>query len=116
MNWRGVADITDRRSGMSIPLVIAQMSCDQPFDSATHEVVCLVKRHLYELAFAVPHAFRSSAGGAQPCLYMRVRHLDHTGGFCLHLGEIERLSEDLLQVMKYVQFENQRMGASKPVA
>lgn len=101
---------------MSISLEMHYTSCDQSFDPATHEVMCLVKRHLYELAFVVPLAPQSPSGDAQPCLYMRVKAMDNAGGFRLNLEDVECLYEDILQMMEYVQNERQRMEASKPIA
>jgi hypothetical protein len=54
---------------MTVLLTAPPPSSDQPFDLAAHDVMCLMKRHGYELALAVPHLPHPSAGGSRPCLH-----------------------------------------------
>jgi hypothetical protein len=54
---------------MTVLLTAPHPSSDQPFDVAAHEVMCLMKRHAYELALAVHHLPHAFEGGSQPCLH-----------------------------------------------
>jgi hypothetical protein len=92
------------------------MSCDQRFDAAAHDVICLVKRHTYELAFAIPPSAHGLRGGAQPCLHVRVKQTCVGGGFALNLEDVECFYEDLLQMMEYLQNERQRIELSESIA
>jgi hypothetical protein len=92
------------------------MSCDQSFDAAAHDVICLVKRHTYELAFAVPPSAHGLPGRAQPCLHVRLKQTSVAGGFVLNLEDVERFYEDLLQMMEYLQNERQRIGLPQSTA
>jgi hypothetical protein len=89
---------------------------------ATHEVMCLVKRHTYELAFAIPDLPHDSPEETQPHLHgrvnlhVRLKQTYDTEGFVLNLEDVERLYEDLLQMMEYLRNERQRIELSKPVA
>jgi hypothetical protein len=83
---------------------------------AAPDIMCLVKRHTYELAFAIPHSPQGSPAEALPCLHVRVKHTGDAGGFVLNLGDVECFYEDLLQMMEYLQNERQRVGLSKPIA
>jgi hypothetical protein len=89
---------------------------DQPFSVAACDVRCLVKRHAYELALAIPHPQHASAGGSQPCLHVRVKRPCHVGGFVLGLEDVECFYEDLLRMMEYLQSERQRIGPAQPMA
>lgn len=101
---------------MMVSLVTPDASCDQPFEVVTHDVMCLVKRHAYELAFAVAHSPHAPAGEAQPRLHVRVKQPGQAGEFVLALEDIERFYEDLLQMIEYLQTERQKVGMSKPMA
>jgi hypothetical protein len=92
------------------------MSHEQSFDAAAHEVICLVKRHTYELAFAVPPSAHGLPGGAQPCLHVRLKQTCVAGGFVLNLADVECLYEDLLQMVEYLQNERHRTGLSQSIA
>jgi hypothetical protein len=116
MQTISIAAVADWRHHMTISSAALETSCDQPFDAATYDVMCLVKRRAYELAFAVPHSPPALADGAQPCLHVRVKQSPQGGGLLLSLEEVERFYEDLLQMMHYVQNERQKNGASKPIA
>jgi hypothetical protein len=100
---------------MTVRLVAPETSLDQPLDAATHDVMCLVKRRAYELAFAVPLEPHALTGGAQPRLHVRVKQPGHAGGFVLSLREVEGFYEDLLQMMQYLQNERQKTGSSKSI-
>jgi hypothetical protein len=99
-----------------ISLAPPTMACDQPFDLATHDVMCLVKRQTYELAFTlprVPHAVRDEA---QLRLHLHVKWACRAGELVLSLGDTERLHADLLQMIEYWQIERQKSGRLKPVS
>jgi hypothetical protein len=101
---------------MTVSLVTPDASYDQPFEVVTHDVMCLVKRHAYELAFAVPHAPHAPADEAQPRLHVRMKQPCRAGEFVLALEDVERFYEDLLQMIEYLQTERQKIGMSKPMA
>lgn len=100
---------------MTVSLADLDISCDRLSSEETHDVMCLVKRHAYELAFAVPHAPHVLDDGAQPRLHIHVKRPCQAGGFALNLEDVERFYEDLLQMLEYLQNERQRTAASKPV-
>jgi hypothetical protein len=99
---------------MTVSLTIPDMPCNQPLDAATHDVMCLVKRHTYELAFAVPLPPYTLAGGAQPRVHVCVKQPCQTGGLVLNLEDVECLYEDLLQLMAYIQNERQALVRADP--
>ena len=101
---------------MTVPLASPETSCEQSYDEVTHDVMCLVKRDAYELAFAVPHLPRTHADEAQPCLHVRVKQPCQAGGFVLDLEDVESFYEDLLQMIEYWQIECQKIGRTKPMA
>ena len=86
----------------------------RPPSEETHDVMCLVKRHTYELAFAVPHSPDALARGAQPKVYIRVKTPCRTGQFIFDLADVERFHEDLQQMLEYMQSERQKTGISTP--
>ena len=98
-----------------ISLAPPAMACDQPFDLATHDVMCLVKRQTYELAFTLPHVPHAMRAEAKLRLHMHVKWACRAGEFALSLGDTERLYEDLLRVIEYCHTERQKRGRSKPV-
>jgi hypothetical protein len=100
---------------MTVSLADPKLSCEQPLGAETYDVMCMVKRHAYELAFAVPHASRAIACGAQPCMHIRVKTPCQAEGFVLTLENVARFYEDLLQMMEYLQREHQKLGTSKPL-
>jgi hypothetical protein len=99
---------------MTVSLATPDITCDQSFDVATHDVICLVKRHAYELAFALPHSPQAMADKAQLRLHVHVRWPCQAGGFVLSLGDIERFYADLLQMIEYWHTERQKTGLTKP--
>jgi hypothetical protein len=111
-----IVGIPDWRPHMAVALASPETSCDHPFDAATHEVMCLVKRRAYELALVVPHTPHGLAGAVQPCLHIYVKQPCEAGGFVLSLQEVERFYEDLLHMRNYVQHEGHRLGAAQPIA
>jgi hypothetical protein len=78
--------------------------------------MCLVKRHAYELAFAIPHAPQMQLYPPQPHVYVRVKTVGQTAGFILDLTVVEQLYEDLLRMLEYLQRERQKTEASKPLS
>jgi hypothetical protein len=98
---------------MSVSLVTLHESDDQPGGNDTHDVMCLVKRHTYELTFAVPHAPQAETCHTQPHVYVHVKTPCQAAGFILDLPEVEQLYEDLLQMLEYMQRERRTTGASK---
>jgi hypothetical protein len=100
---------------MTISLADRYISRDQSSCEATYDVMCLVKRRTYELAFAVPRAPHTLTHGAQLCLHVRLKTQCQTGGFTLTLAEVEQCYEDLLQIREYMQSERQKIGTSKPL-
>ena len=99
---------------MSISLATLHESDDRPSGHATHDVMCLVKRHTYELTFAIPHAPQAQICRPQPHVYVRVKTPGQAAGFILDLPDVEQLYEDLLQMLEYLQRERQKAEASKP--
>jgi hypothetical protein len=100
---------------MSIPIVTLHESDDRPRGHDTHNVMCLVKRHTYELTFAIPQAPQAQTCRPRPHVYVRVKTPDHAAGFILDLPDVEQLYEDLLQMLEYLQRERRRTEASKPL-
>jgi hypothetical protein len=100
---------------MTVSIATPDISCNQPFDVATHDVMCLVKRHAYELVFALPHALHAMADEAQLRLQVHVKWPCQAGGFVLSLKDVERFYEDLGQMIEYWQTERQKIAMSKPV-
>jgi hypothetical protein len=99
---------------MTVSPLVPEASLDQSLDAASRDVMYLVKRRAYELAFAVAQAPDASAHGVQPRLHVRMRQPCQGGGFVLSLREVERFYEDLLQMMLYIQ--NERHGKPAPLA
>ena len=100
---------------MSVSLTTFYESDDRPSGCDTHDVMCLVKRHTYELTFAIPHAPRAQTCRPQPHVYVRVKAPGQAAGFILDLPDVEQLYEDLLQMLEYVQRERRKTEDSKPV-
>ena len=100
---------------MTVLLATPDMSNHQSFDVATHDVMCLVKRHAYELAFALPHSLHAMADEAQLCLHVHVKWPGQAGGFVLPQRDIARVYADLLQMIEYWQTERQKIARSRPV-
>ena len=100
---------------MTVSLATPDMSCKQPFDVRTHDVMCLVKRHAYELVFALPQALHAMTDEAQLCLHVHVKRPCQAGQFVPPLGDIQRFHEDLLQMIEYWQTERQKITMSKPM-
>ena len=86
--------------------------CDRPSSEDTHDVMYLVKRRTYELAFAVPHAPHALAHGAQPRLHVRVKTQCQTGGFTLVVEDMPQFYTDLRQMMEYMQSERRKLSTS----
>jgi hypothetical protein len=101
---------------MTVLLTAPHPSSDQPFDVAAHDVMCLMKRHAYELALAVSHLPHALAGGSQLCLHVRLKRPWHGGGFVLSREDVECFYKDLLRMMEYLQSERQRIGPAQPMA
>jgi hypothetical protein len=87
---------------------------DRPPSGETHDVMCLVKRHTYELAFAVPHSPDALARGLPPKVYIRVKTPCRTARFSFDLADVERFHEDLLRMLEYMRSERQKAGISTP--
>lgn len=100
---------------MSVSLTTLRASDDRPSGLDTHDVMCLVKRHTYELTFAIPHAPQAQTCRPQPHVYVRVKALGQTAGFMLDLPDVEQLYEDLLQMLEYLQRERRKTEGSKPL-
>jgi len=100
---------------MSVSLTTLHESDDRLSGADTHDVMCLVKRRTYELMFAVPHAPQAQTCSTQPRVYVRVKTSCQAAGFTLELPDVERLYEDLLQMLEYVQHEHRRPTAPKPL-
>jgi hypothetical protein len=94
---------------MTVSLADHDVSFDQSLGEQAHEVICLVKRHAYELAFTIPHAPIALAHGAQPSLHIRIKTLCPTGGFILSLDDLRCFYEDLLLMMEYLRSERQKI-------
>jgi hypothetical protein len=99
-----------------ISLAPPDMACDQAFDRATRDVMCLVKRPAYELAFTLPHVPHAMRDETQLRLHVHVKWACQAGEFVLSLGDTARLYEDLLQIIEYWRTEGQKSGRSKPVS
>jgi hypothetical protein len=99
-----------------ISLTPPDMACNQPFDMATHNIMCLVKRHAYKVSFTLPHVPHAMSDEAQLRLHVQVRGACQAGEFGLSLGDTERLYEDLRQIIEYWQTERQKSRRSKPVS
>jgi hypothetical protein len=100
---------------MSVPLTTLQECANRPSGHDTHDVMCLVKRHTYELTFAIPHALQAQTCRPQPRVYIRVKTPGQAAGFILDLPDVEQLYEDLLQMLEYLQRERRKTEASKPI-
>jgi hypothetical protein len=99
---------------MSVSLANFNATYDRSLNEDTHDVMCLVKRHTYELAFAVPHAPQALACGAQPRIYVRAKTPCQAGRFILELADVEQFYGDLVQMLEYMQSERQKTGVSMP--
>jgi hypothetical protein len=97
---------------MSVPLATFHESDDRP-RCDTHDVMCLVKRHTYELTFAIPHTPQTQTRHPQPHVYVRVKAPGQAAGFILDLPDVEQLYEDLLQMLEYLQRERRKTEVSK---
>jgi hypothetical protein len=97
---------------MSISPAHLDASPDRPLSENTHDVMCLMKRHTYELAFAVPRSPQALTCGAQPRVYVRIKTPCHAGRLSLDLVDVAQFYEDLLQTLEYMQSEGQKPGAS----
>ena len=86
--------------------------CDRPSSEDTHDVMYLVKRRTYELAFAVPHAPHALANGAQPHLHVCVKTQCQSGRFTLVVEDITQFYTDLRQMMEYMQSERRKLSTS----
>jgi hypothetical protein len=83
---------------MTVSLVTPDASCDQPFEVVRHDVMCLVKRHAYELAVAVPHSPHAPADEAQPRLHVRMKQPCRAGGMhCWPFRPKRRLARRLVR-------------------
>jgi hypothetical protein len=100
---------------MSASLTTFHESDDQPRGHDTRDVMCLVKRHAYELTFAIPHTPQTQTYRPQPHVYVRVKAPAQAAGFVLDLPDVEQLYEDLLQMLDYLQRERRRTEVSKPL-
>jgi hypothetical protein len=98
---------------MSVSLVTLHESDDRPSGNDTHDVMCLVKRHTYELTFAIPQAPQAQTCRPQPHVYIRVKTPCQAAEFILDLPDVEQLYEDLLQMLEYMQRERRKTGVSK---
>jgi hypothetical protein len=73
--------------------------------SATHEIVYLVKRPLYEFCFAIPksQAIFESNGG--PLLQVRFSGQSQLHALILKMGEMEDFFDGLCRLMDYIHAE-----------
>lgn len=99
---------------MSVSLATLHESNVRHSGRDTLDVMCLVKRHAYELTLAIPHAPQVQICRRQPHVYVRLKAPGQAAGFILDLPDVERLYEDLRQMLEYLQRERRKRKALRP--
>jgi hypothetical protein len=74
----------------------------------THEIICLVKRSLYEFCFAVPTRQVGHLSEERPLLWVRFKEQCQMPGLVLKIEEMEDFFDGLSRLMEYVREEETR--------
>jgi hypothetical protein len=74
----------------------------------THEIMCLVKRSLYEFCFAVPTRQVGNLSEERPLLRLRFKEQYQMPGLVLKIEEMENLFDGLSRLIEYVPDEETR--------
>jgi hypothetical protein len=74
----------------------------------THEIMCLVKRSLYEFCFAVPTRQVGHLSEERPLLRVRFKEQCQMPGLVLKIEEVEDFFDGLSCLMEYVRDEETR--------
>src|SRR5882724_4290223 len=74
----------------------------------THEIMCLVKRSLYEFCFAVPTRQVAQLSAERPLLQVRFKGQCQISDLIFEIDEVEDFFDGLSRLMEYVHAEEAR--------